>query len=275
MTADEMVAYALEAPPELLPFLPELLADLDELGSDAAQIAAVVRDLELPPTTRVVVDLGSGKGAVAIKIAAELGLRVCGVELFEPFVAHATAAARRAGVSHLCEFCQGDARAMTERIPPADVALVAALGDVLGNPANTMRVVRQYVRPGGYAIVSDLFLRDGGSLAFDGFEHYRSREDTLQGLTAWGDTLVKEVFVTLDRTGAEEDEDVAAIRRRAIQLAGRHPGHRQQLLAFAEYQAQAHSYIAENLVDAVWVLRRNDGPAGQLGNRILREAGIT
>lgn len=61
MTADEMVAYALEAPPELLPFLPELLADLDELGSDAAQIAGILRDLPLPPTTQVV-DLGCGKG---------------------------------------------------------------------------------------------------------------------------------------------------------------------------------------------------------------------
>lgn len=60
-TATEMVAHALEAPPELLPFLPELLADLDELGSDAEQIAGVVRDLALPPTARVV-DLEAPKG---------------------------------------------------------------------------------------------------------------------------------------------------------------------------------------------------------------------
>jgi hypothetical protein len=29
------------------------------------------------------------------------------------------------------------------------------------------------------------------------------------------------------------------------------------LLAFAAYQAQANTHIAENLVDAVWVLRRS------------------
>src|SRR4051812_40115177 len=261
MNANEMVAYALEAPSELLPFLPELLADLDELGSDAGQIADVVRDLELPPTAWVV-DLGCGKGTVAIKIASELKLRVFGIELFEPFVAHATAAARRAGVSHLCEFCHGDARALTERTPPADVAVFAALGDVLGSWATTMRVVRQYVRPGGYVIVADVFLRDGGSRAFDGFEHYRSRGETVYGLTAWGDTLLKEVLA-LDSAADKDDEDAAAIRRRAIQLAARHPEHRQQFLAFAEYQARAHTHIAENLIDAVWVLRRNEGQSSR------------
>jgi len=111
-------------------------------------------------------DLGCGKGAVGIKIASESKLRVFGIELFEPFVAHATAAARRAGVSRLCEFCHGDAGALTEHTPPADVAVFAALGDVLGSWAKTMRVVPQYVRPGGYVIVADVFLRDGGSGSF-------------------------------------------------------------------------------------------------------------
>jgi cyclopropane fatty-acyl-phospholipid synthase-like methyltransferase len=210
----------------------------------------------LPPTAQVV-DLGCGKGAVAIDIASELRLRVFGIELFQPFVALPPAAARRSGVSHLCEFRHGDVRALTERTPPADVAVFAALGDVLGSRAETMRVVRQYVRLGGYVIVADVFLRDGGSLAFQGFEHYQSREETVQGLTAWGDTLVKEVL-GLESAEEKGDDDAASIRRRAIELAARYPEHRQQLLAFAECQAQASTHIAENLIDAVWVLRRNE-----------------
>lgn len=166
MDESELVARALEAPVELLPFLPDLLADLTELGSDAEQLAVIVRDLELPSTAQVI-DLGCGKGAVAVEIASELGLRVLGIELFEPFVAEATAAARAAGVSHLCEFRHGDARTLVERVPPSDVAVFAALGDVLGSPAETMRVVRRYVRTGGYVIVADVFLRDGGSRAFE------------------------------------------------------------------------------------------------------------
>jgi cyclopropane fatty-acyl-phospholipid synthase-like methyltransferase len=254
--ANEMVAYALEAPAELLQFLPELLADLNELGSDAVQIAAAVGDLGLPSTARIV-DLGCGKGAVAIEIASQLQMRVVGIDLFEPFVAAATEAARRAGVAHLCEFCHGDIRVLAECTPTADAAVFAALGDVLGSWSETMRVVRQYVRPGGHVIIGDVFLRDGGSRAFNGFEHYRSAAETVQQLTAWGDTLVKAV-VALESAAAEDDEDAAAIRRRAIDLAARYPEHREKLLAFADYQAQANTHIAENLVDAVWVLQRND-----------------
>lgn len=255
MTANEMVAYALEAPPELLPFLPELLADLDELGSDARQVAAIVRDLALPPAARVV-DLGCGKGATAMAIASTLGLRVLGIELFEPFVAHAAARAQDAGVSHLCQFRHGDVRTMAEGLPFADVAVFAALGDVLGDPAETMRIVRQYVRPRGYVLLADVFLRDGGSVAFPGFERYRSRAETVRGLTAWGDELSREVL-EVDDEDDDSAEDAAAIHRRALALAEQHPERREQLLAFSAYQAKASAHIAENLVDAVWVLRRS------------------
>jgi SAM-dependent methyltransferase len=252
VNADDMVAYALEASPELLPFLPELLADLEELGSDARQIADILRTLELAPTARVV-DLGSGKGAVAIEIASALQFRVLGIELFDPFVAHARASAQAAGVSHLCEFRHGDVRTMSQELRPADVAVLAALGDVLGDPADTMRIVRDFVRPDGFVLLADVFLREGGSAGFPGFEHYRSRAETARALTAWGDSLVHEV----EGTGNDgTDVDAWAIRQRAMELAKRHPEHGEKFLAFAAHQAAANAYIAENLIDAVWVLRR-------------------
>lgn len=258
MNANEMVAYALEAPPELLPFLPELLADLDELGSDAEQIAGILQDLKLPPGARVV-DLGCGKGAVAIRIASDLGMRVLGIDLFEPFVAHASAAAEQAGLSHLCEFRHGDAMALSEQLQPADAVVFAALGDVLGTPAETMRVVRRYVRPGGFVLIADVCLREGGSSAFPGFEHYRTRAATLQGLTAWGDTLVREEIEVEPGAEGDGDGEAEAIHRRAVDLARRHPEHRERLLAFAMHQKQANEHISENLADVVWVLRQPGG----------------
>ena len=82
---DEMVAYALETHTALLPYLPELLADLQELGSDAEAITRVLGDLNLTKSTTVV-DLGCGKGAVAVEVAEGLNLRVLGIDLFEPFI---------------------------------------------------------------------------------------------------------------------------------------------------------------------------------------------
>lgn len=258
MDADEMVAQALEAPRALLPFIPELLADLDELGSDADEIAGIVRDLRLPPSAHVI-DLGCGKGAVAIAIADELGLHVLGIELFEPFVAHCVEAARDAGVARLCEFRHGDAKALAGRVAPADVVVYAALGDVLGNSAETMRIVRQYVETGGHIVIADVFRRDEAAGTYAGFEYCRTKAETVAGLTAWGDELVREVVDEESAaTEQEDDEEAEAIRRRALDIAGRHPEHREQLLAFADQQAHASAHIAQYLVGAVWVLRRRD-----------------
>jgi hypothetical protein len=48
----------------------------------------------------------------------------------------------------------------------------------------------------------------------------------------------------------------SAIRRRAMELARRHPEHRVKFLGFSAHHAQASAYMAENLIDAVWGLRR-------------------
>jgi len=69
----------------LLRYLPELLADFEELGSDAKVIAGVLDDLN-PTKSTIVVDLRCGKGAVAVEVAEDLNLKVSGVDLFEPFI---------------------------------------------------------------------------------------------------------------------------------------------------------------------------------------------
>jgi hypothetical protein len=44
---DALIAHSLDADPRLLPLLPELLADLTELGTFAEQIVTVLRDAGL------------------------------------------------------------------------------------------------------------------------------------------------------------------------------------------------------------------------------------
>lgn len=252
----EMVAYALEVQPTLLPFVPELLADLDELGSDAESIVRVLSDLRLPPSTQVL-DLGCGKGAVSIEIAVELGFRVLGIDLFAPFVAHCQEAAAKAGVSNLCEFRQGNIARLAGDLEPADVVVFAALGDVLGPLDESMRVLRQFTKTGGFLVVSDPYVRDGGSALFPGFENYGSRDDTIARLTRWGDVVVREVA---ESVGDDEEDDGGdesrLILRRAQQLALRHPELKSVLLEFAEDQQRQNDYTNENLVDAIWVVQR-------------------
>ena len=117
-SAEEMIAYALEMDVSLLPFAAELLVDFEELGSDPELIVDVIRELDLPDGA-CVIDLGSGKGAVTLEIAREIGCETVGVELFEPFVRSARALAESVGVARHCRLVHGD-ELIREAIEEAD-----------------------------------------------------------------------------------------------------------------------------------------------------------
>lgn len=258
-SAEEMVAYALEIDPALLAFVPELLTDLDELGSDAESIVKVLEQLELPQSSTVV-DLGCGKGAVAVEIADELDCDVVGIELFEPFISACRDAAEKLGVSDLCRFLHGDILSMTNAVEPADVAVYAALGDVLGSWEETVGIIRQYVKPGGFLLISDAFIKDGGSSSYPGFENYANRDETISRLTVHGDILRYELLESEDTdpgSGNQCDrEEADLIYQRAVAIAKAHPELEADLLGFAKGQVEENSYIDENLIGAIWVLQR-------------------
>jgi SAM-dependent methyltransferase len=251
---DDMVAYALETHIALLPYIPELLADLEELGSDAEAITSVLDDLNLTKSTTVA-DLGCGKGAVAVEIAEDLNLKVLGIDLFEPFIESCKELAESRGVSELCHFIHGDIIKLAGKIELCDVAIFAALGDVLGPLDQTVSVIRQYAKPGGYMVISDGFIKDGGSSDFPGFEQYAERADMIARLTACGDTLVSEIIEAGDCDRGENEGDMIAARAKAI--AARQPEIAAEVLNYAETQAAEYKLIDENFIGAIWVLKRS------------------
>jgi cyclopropane fatty-acyl-phospholipid synthase-like methyltransferase len=255
---EEMIAYALEVDPELLPFLPELLADLDELGSDAEQLCDVIEALQLQPTARIL-DAGCGKGSTSFAIASRLGLCVHGIDLFAPFVEACQREARKRGLEALCTFACADIQAEVGAMEPFDVVIYAALGDVLGPLDQTMKLIRQFVRPGGFVIINDDYRKEGtyvGEKAHEGYDNYVCYDETIKRLTAHGDVLVREVEEAHDEMVEDNEEVNAHIRRRAEAIATRHPEWKDALEAFVAEQQASCDYMEDQLVAMIWVLQR-------------------
>jgi SAM-dependent methyltransferase len=250
----DMLAYSLETEEELLPLLPELLADIWALGSDVETIVGAVKALSLPPTSRVI-DLGCGKGAVSIALAKALNFRVLGIDLFEPFVRQCEEYARQNGVEDLCEFRHGNIVNLAGQIEPADVAIFAALGDVLGTRTETMSILRRYVRPGGFVVINDDFLRRADGPSFPGFEGAAVRDVALSGWAGQGDVLVYESIET-DDDDENGDNEAELIARRADALARANPSLAAAIDRFALSQAEEYDLLAKEFVSATWVFRR-------------------
>ena len=251
----DMLTYSLETEEGLLPFLPELLADIWALGSNVETIIGAVEALSLPPKS-CIIDLGCGKGAVSIGLAKALNFRVVGIDLFEPFIDECEERARQNGVADICKFLHGNIVRLAGQIEPADVAIFAALGDTLGTRTETMGILRRYVRPGGFVIVNDGFLRRADGPSFPGFEGAAVRETALADWTGQGDVLVWENIESEDEDDDEDDDEAELIAKRADALARANPLFAAAIHRFAQGQAEEYDFLAKEFVSATWVFRR-------------------
>jgi ubiquinone/menaquinone biosynthesis C-methylase UbiE len=250
----ERVARAMEVDVRLLPLLPELLADLGGLGSRPHEIADALQAAGAP-AGGTVLDLGCGKGAVAVTLAERFGARVVGVDAFPPFLEAARALAAERGVARLCAFREGDILEVLRGEASHDVALLVSVGPLLGDHRRTLEGLRRQVRPGGLVLIADGFLAEGVD-ALPGYEGCASRDETLRQLAAFGDVLVREIVTPPVETRAENDRYTALIRGRAERLRRLHPDLAGLMDAYVARQEHEVEQIERGFVCATWVLRR-------------------
>jgi SAM-dependent methyltransferase len=228
--------------------------DLEELGAEVEEIVDVIRPLGLQSGSRVL-DLGCGKGAVALALADIFQFDVHGVDATWEFVEHASRKAYRLGLDDRCRFEQADVRNVVEGVKDYDVVCILSLGPVLGDPAQTVGSLRRSVTPGGYILIDDGYLRDAKE-KIAGYEDYHDHESTHRLLLSHGDRLVEEIPTDPVRLRDWNERATLAITRRAEELAVRHPSLRDKLWGYVENQKRETELLTGPIVPALWVLQR-------------------
>lgn len=254
----ELVTEAFGAEPDLLPLLPELFREFDALGAWTERAVALLRAADLPDEARLV-DLGCGKGAVAVAAARELGCRVLGLDLFEPFLDAARDAARAAGVDGLCAFETADIRDGPGDRGPFDAANYAAVGaGLFGDYAGCVGALRRWVRPGGAIVIGDGFLR-GSAPPRDvppGYEYYAPRDEALRQLRAHGDELVEELLVPADEFIRDSRWFLERFRAAIERVLEARPDDRERLERYLAAQEAELRFMERDTIEVVWLLRK-------------------
>ena len=254
MALTDEIARTLDAPAALLPWLPELFADLEELGGSRDDTIALLRPLGLPRGASVL-DLGCGKGAVSVALAKELGWRVTGIDAMPAFVEHARQQARAFGVDHLCRFECNDLRAALPLERDHDVVLLLAVGRPWGSLAATLGAIRGAARPGGWLVLDDGYLQDGGDDAGPEFAGYGDRAATLRELAGHGDRLEREVLASSAGEAFLRDS-FPLFEARARALAALRPELADLVAEFLALQERETAALRGPVVPALWLLRR-------------------
>jgi len=251
------IAEALECTPDLFPYLPELLADLEELGASRRKIIELLRPLKLGTDARVL-DLGCGKGAVLLALAEEFGCRCDGVDGFAPFIEAAQRAAAARGLADQCSFRCADLHDAVGDLSDFDVAMMLGVGLAVGDQKKIVGLLRGCVRPGGFMVVDDAYLPDGLQSPVPGYEGYADYRTTLARLQAFGDGIVVEQRAPGEQREKEIREETKKIRRRAEKLIEKHPEAAELIRGYVRRQEREADLARASIGDATWLLQRQN-----------------
>lgn len=253
------IADSIDAPVAALPWIPELLADLDALGSHPRTIARWLGAAGLGPSSRVL-DLGCGKGAAAIQLATQTGCRVLGIDAFAPFIASATAAAADRRVAHLCHFHRGDARAVipahARPAPRFDAALMIGLFDL----EEAASILRPFVRPGGVYLLDDCITISRGPIADDA---PLTRAEAQLLLQEHGDTIEREIVWTPSQIRRSQTRILEHLARRTRAIVRRDPRSNAPLADFLRRQRAAAADLLGPVRPAMWLVRKRRSGSGR------------
>jgi len=250
------ISESLEVDPSLLPYIPELLADLWSLGGSPGVVVEILKPLHLQSGVTSVLDLGCGKGAVSITLASEFGFNILGVDTCDAFLKEAVNKANELNVSELCHFELCDIHQFIAKAKIFDVVIYASLGSILGNFGEIAGNLRKTVRPGGYMVIDDGFLKCPSKAERPGYRHFISHEQTLKLLTSHGDTLIKEIL-TEEESRAINGEYLKVIKKRAKNILKRNPDLKEPITQHVKNQEIECKMIYKNITGAIWLLQRN------------------
>ncbi len=247
------VAFAMEAPECLLPHLPYLLQDLPSLSGAEDDVVEMLKEVGFP-RGGTVLDLGCGRGDIAIRAARAFDAEVTGVDAHPPFIEIARQAAEQAGLQRRCRFVAADLRESLAEPARFDAVLMIAVGPVLGDPAETIGMLRAVVREGGWIVIGDGYLEDGvpPSAAYEGC---LERDAMEAGLTRFGDTIVARR--TRSPAGrAFNALSLKTIPKRAAALAKRHPDLKEAMDQYVARQFEEVALMVGPVVPALWAIRK-------------------
>ena len=195
---EEKIAKSLTANnTELIPYLPYLLQDLWELGSSPKDIISMMnKNIELTKDLKIL-DLACGKGAVTVKIAETTGCNVKAIDIMSEFIEFAKKKAIDYGVEKRCIFEVDDINESVKNEKNYDVVILGAVGDVLGDPKETIFKLKKTIKKDGFIFIDD---------AYGNGENYISKNEWLKIFEDEGLVLLDEKINLQDEIKDLNDE---------------------------------------------------------------------
>ena len=105
-------------------------------------------------------------------------------------------------------------------------------------------------------VIDDGFLAQPSKIDFPGYEYYLPHNETLHGLTAHGDSLLREIIFPTEMIRAYNQKTTELIRQRAKKLTRKHPESADSLFRYVEQQERESEILETKVTGAIWLIQR-------------------
>jgi SAM-dependent methyltransferase len=238
---------------DLFPFLPYILQDIWEIGTDPEIIIELIEKHKPVKRNLNILDLGCGKGAVSIMIAKKMGCRCTGIDGMEEFIADAHRKAREHGVDHLCAFEIGDIRHRIRSLPAYEIIILGSIGPVFGNYYDTLSALNKNLLTGGFIIIDDGYIEDESEFVHPAIA---PRKDVFGQIEKAGMVLVDELIIGPDTIKDSDDFIFERIKDRCNELLGKYPEKKNLFEEYVRVQEVENDVLENKVICSVMVLGR-------------------
>lgn len=242
---------------ELIPYLPYLLQDIWELGSIPEDMIMLVKqNIDISSDTKII-DLGCGKGAVSVLMCKELGIHAFGFDLLPGFIETAREKAEEFHVQHLCEFHVQDINETVKIEQGYDLAILGAVGDALGEPAETLHKLKGVIHRKGYILMDEAYLAgEQDDVRYQNYE-YLTRTQWKKLIHDLDLKVIAEI--TLNDTAITDDindYNNRMISRRADELIRKYPDKSSIFEGYVNSQLMECEDLTDVITGVTWLLRK-------------------
>ncbi len=251
---EESVVTAMDgSDKELFPFLPYILQDVWEIGSDPDIIIRLISKHFIKYDNLKVLDLGCGKGAISVKLSQKLGCTCFGIDAIPEFIEHAKQKALEYKVQGLCTFETGDIREKVKDLSNYNIIILGALGPVFGNYFTTLTTLSKCINENGIFIIDDGYIDDKSD-----FKHplMLKKSTIMQEIDNAGMELVENYIMDKENIKNSDDYIFNNLRKRCYELIEKHPDKNKLFLDYIKKQVIENDVLENKVIGTTMLIRK-------------------
>jgi len=238
----------------LVKYLPYIFQDHWELGTSSKEIIEIIRKHKTNYLDLDVLDLGSGKGAISIKISSELKCRCFGIDGVEDFVFFSNNKSKEYSLDNICTFEKNDIRTRLNTLGKYDVILLIAIGPVFGDYFNTVTQLSPHLNDDGLIIIDDAYYEGDFN---NEYPDILSENEIIRQINSAGMELIEKTTINeISSTNEKYENDFENIKKRCMELADKYPDNKKLFLDYIERQIREYEILKNEIVPAVFVIKK-------------------